>query len=129
MSAASLTLGEADYARMNPLGISRCPGNSRGMTSARDMIVLEPLALKLGGGWYVKATHPNGRIEEVTGFAMRLKPKIGLIGCLRIGSEIGATRMNDRRNPPRGRPISEPRLSSRFCRCSAKIRVVPIIVV
>jgi hypothetical protein len=60
---------------MNLLGISRCPGNSRGMTSARDMIVLEPLALKLGGGWYVKATHPNGRIEEVTGFATEAEAK------------------------------------------------------
>jgi hypothetical protein len=60
---------------MNPLGISRCPGNGRGMTSARDMIVLEPLALKLGGGWYVKATHPNGRIEGVTGFATEAEAK------------------------------------------------------
>ena len=39
------------------------------------MIVLEPLALKLGGGWYVKATHPNGRIEEVTGFATEAEAK------------------------------------------------------
>jgi hypothetical protein len=48
---------------------------SGGMTSARDMIVLEPLALKLGGGWYVKATHPNGRIEDVTGFATEAEAK------------------------------------------------------
>jgi hypothetical protein len=38
------------------------------MTSAADRIILEPLPLKLtlGSGWYVKATHPDGRIEYIT---------------------------------------------------------------
>jgi hypothetical protein len=43
-----------------------------------DRIILEPLPLKLtlGSGWYVKATHPDGRIEHVTaGFKSEAEAK------------------------------------------------------
>jgi hypothetical protein len=56
------------------------------ITSTADRIILEPVPLKLtpGSGWYVKATHPDGRIEHVTG---GFKSEPGLLMTPRIGSD------------------------------------------
>ena len=48
------------------------------MTPARNRIILEPQPLKLGNGWYVKATHPNGQTEHVTGFKSQAEAKDGI---------------------------------------------------
>jgi hypothetical protein len=38
------------------------------MTNASGRIRFDPFPNKAGDGWYLRATHPNGMEEQITGF-------------------------------------------------------------